>query len=319
MADKRAVADRPLSLDHRRFVGALGAHVAVVDIGSNSVRLVVYDQLSRSPFPRFNEKSFCRLGAGRDAEGRLDPEAIEHALRSVERFFAISRAMEAERIDVLATEAVRRAPNGNVLIDGIRARCGAEVRLLDGHEEAHYSALGVISGFYRPHGLMGDIGGGSLEIAEVLDDRVGERSVSLALGALPVTELLAGGQGAAKARIDEVLRESLPPLLTDPVFYAVGGGWRALARVAIAEQAPLCPMPQGMEMEAREARLLAKRIARASPEEVAALPDVPSRRIETLPASALVLSGGYMNQTPLGAESKKIEPQTKMPPSRKYQ
>lgn len=281
--------ERPLELDHRRFLGSVGPHVAVIDIGSNSVRLVVYDQLSRAPFPRFNEKSLCRLGAGRDADGCLAADAIDHALRSVERFFTIASAMAVERIDVLATEAVRRAPNGGILIDGIRERCGAEVRVLNGSEEAHLSALGVVSGFHRPQGLMGDIGGGSLEIAEVLNDGVGERTFSLPLGALPTSELLAEGYGAAKDRIDEVLVGALPPVLTDPVFYPVGGGWRALARVEIGRQGPICPMPQGFVMDAKEARTLAREIAHASNEEVAALPDVPSRRIETLPAAALVL------------------------------
>ncbi len=288
MIEQAKSIERPLELDHRRFAAAAGPHVAVVDIGSNSVRLVVYDQLSRAPFPRFNEKSLCKLGAGLDEEGRLAPEAIEHTLSSVERFFAISRAMEVERIDVLATEAVRRAPNGNELTDGIRARCGAETRILDGKEEAYYSALGVVSGFYRPKGLMGDMGGGSLEIAEVLDDRVGERSVSLPLGALPTSAMLAESYGKAKKRIDEMLKEALPPVLTDPVFYPVGGGWRGLARVALARRVTLCPIAHGFEMDAKEARALAKEIVRASPEEIAALPDVPSRRIETLPAAALV-------------------------------
>jgi len=289
MAKREPAADAPAELEPARFLQATGPHVAVVDIGSNSVRLVVYDQLSRAPFPRFNEKLFCRLGATRDEEGRLAPEAIEHALRSVERFFTICRAMEAERIDVLATEAVRRAPNGGDLLDGIRERCGAEVRVLDGKEEAQFSALGVVSGFFRPHGLMGDIGGGSLEIAEVLNDRVGERLVSLPLGALPVTAMLAEGYGTAKKQIDETLKASLPPVLTDPVFYLVGGGWRALARVEIARRNPPCRVPNGFELDAKDARALAKEIARASPAEVAALPDVPSRRVDTLPAAALVL------------------------------
>ena len=282
-------ADRPLELDHTRFIGVEKPHVAVIDVGSNSVRLVVYDQLSRAPFPRFNEKAICGLGSKLDDQGRLAPEAVDHALHSVERFFAISRAMKVERIDVLATEAVRRAPNGPDLIDRLRQRCGAETRLLEGREEAHFSALGVVSGFYRPRGLMGDIGGGSLEIAEVLDDRVGERSVSLPLGGLPVTALLKEGYDAAKAKVDAMLKEALPPLLTDPVFYAVGGGWRAIARVEIARRAPLCRVAHGFELDAKAARSLARKIARAAPEAVAALPDVPSRRVGTLPAAALVL------------------------------
>lgn len=281
--------ERPLLLDHTRFTGERQAHVAVIDIGSNSVRLVVYDQQSRAPLPRFNEKALCKLGASRDDDGNLSKKAVEHTLRTLRRFFSICEAMDVERIDVLATEAVRRAPNGHEITDGVRAQCGAEVRLLDGSEEAYYSALGVVAGFFRPHGLMGDIGGGSLEIAEVLDDRVGDRSVSLPLGALPVSALLKEGFGAAKKYVDSVLKESLPPMLTEPVFYVVGGGWRALARVEIARRDAPCRVTHGFEMPVKEARALAKEVSRADPAEIAALPDVPSRRVATLPAAALVL------------------------------
>lgn len=282
-------ADRPLKLDHSRFVGVGKPHVAVVDVGSNSVRLVVYDQLSRAPFPRFNEKALCRLGEGLDERGDLAPGAIDHTLRTVERFFAIARAMAVERIDVLATEAVRRAPNGSTLIEGIRDCCGVETRLLQGREEAHFSALGVVAGFYRPRGLMGDIGGGSLEIGEVVDDRVGDWSVSLPLGGLPVAAMLGEGYGAAKKRVDAILQAARPPVRADPVFYAVGGGWRALAGVEIARRDPVCKVAHGFEMETRAARSLAKEIARASPDALAAFPEVPARRARTLPAAALVL------------------------------
>ncbi|MEL6265235.1 MAG: Ppx/GppA family phosphatase [Pseudomonadota bacterium] len=284
-----APPEHPLALDHARFTAEPGRHVGVIDIGSNSVRLVVYDQLSRAPFPRFNEKALCRLGARRGEDGSLAPAAIDHALRTVERFFTISRAMGVERIDVLATEAVRRAPNGDTLIEGIRERCGAETRCLSGDEEAAYSALGVVAGFHRPQGLMGDLGGGSVEIAEVLDDRVGARRVSLPLGSLPVAALLAEGHGAAKKQVDTLVRDALPPMLTRPVFYAVGGGWRAIARVALAREAPLCRATHGFALSARAARTLAKEIARAAPEDLAAMPGVPARRLSTLSAAALVL------------------------------
>ncbi|MEM9761235.1 MAG: Ppx/GppA phosphatase family protein [Pseudomonadota bacterium] len=265
------------------------APVAVIDIGSNSVRLVVYDTLSRAPFPRFNEKSFCRLGADRAADGRLAADAINHAIRSVHRFHAISQAMGASRIDVLATEAVRGAPNKEALLNGIEARTGLRTKLLAGDEEARLAALGVIAGFHRPHGLVGDIGGGSLEIGEVLGERVGDRSSSLPLGALPIAALMAEGRGSAKRAVDEMLAGALPPLLTEPVFHLVGGGWRALARIELARRRALCRVAHGFEMTLKEARNLAKEIAASSAEEVEALPGAPSRRTSTLPAAALVL------------------------------
>ena len=175
---------------------------AVVDIGSNSVRLVVYDRLGRAPFPRFNEKSLCRLGAGLDQTSELSAESCRRTVEAMRRFRAIADAMGVPRIDVIATEAIRRASNGDRLVASIAQEAGFAVRVLTGAEEAHYAALGVIAGFYRPSGLVGDMGGGSLEVAEVTDDRVGTHSVSLPLGALPVQALLAKAGDGAKRQLD---------------------------------------------------------------------------------------------------------------------
>src|SRR5689334_10592610 len=191
-------------------MGRQAPHHAVVDIGSNSVRLVVYDQLGRAPLPRFNEKSLCRLGAGLAETGLLPADGFQRTVEAARRFRAIADAMDVDRIDVIATEAVRRASNGQDLVKAIADEAGLEVRVLSGGEEAHFAALGVISGFYRPIGLVGDMGGGSLEVAEILDDQVGERSVSLPLGALPVQSMLAAGPAEAKRQIDALLEAKLP-------------------------------------------------------------------------------------------------------------
>jgi exopolyphosphatase/guanosine-5'-triphosphate,3'-diphosphate pyrophosphatase len=302
MVSSRARRDstepRVIEIDTERVLGREQHHFAVIDIGSNSIRLVVYDDLGRAPFPRFNEKSICALGAGLDRTGRLSEPAIARAVHAVRRFDAIAKAMKVEHVNVIATEATRRASNGAVLIDAIREKTGLETRVLSGHEEATYAALGVISGFFQPKGLAGDLGGGSLEVAEILGDRVGERTVSMPLGALPVRAMMVDGVEAARKRIDAILQDSLPPLLTDPVFYAVGGGWRALARVHLAISRAPISVVHGYEVAAEDARGLAKRIARMSPDEVAALPDMPSRRVDTLPAAALVMSRVLRNLKP---------------------
>jgi exopolyphosphatase / guanosine-5'-triphosphate,3'-diphosphate pyrophosphatase len=282
-------APRLIEIETKRVMHRKQSHYGVIDIGSNSIRLVVYDDLSRAPFPRFNEKSMVALGAGLGADGRFSEDVITSAVDAVMRLDAIAKAMEVKRVDVLATEATRRAANGQDLIDAIRKKTGLKPRILTGEEEAHYTAFGVISGFFQPKGMVGDIGGGSLEVAEVLVDRVGERMTSMPLGAFPVSEKLKEGYGAAKTWVDGILDENLPPLLTDPVFYAVGGGWRALARIHIAMNKMPISVVHGYELPTEELRSLAKRIAKMSPDEVAELPDVPSRRIATLAASALVM------------------------------
>ena len=206
--------------------------------------------------------------------------------------------MAVEQVDVIATEATRKASNGADFIEAIRRETGLKTRVLSGVEEAHFTALGVISGFYQPSGLVGDIGGGSLEVAEVTGDEVGERSASMPIGALPIKAIMADSTDGAKKHIDEILQECLPPLLTEPVFYAVGGGWRAIARVHIAMNKVPISVVHGYDVPADEIRSLAKKIARMSAEEVAELPDVPSRRVDTLPAAALVMSRVLKNLKP---------------------
>lgn len=290
-SDARNLAgiSRPLELVPERAVGCERSPYAVVDIGSNSVRLVVYEQLGRAPLPRFNEKSLCRLAAGLDETGELAADGIQRTVEAARRFRAIAEAMGVVRTDVLATEATRRATNGDRLVAAIGRQAGLDVRVLSGAEEASYAALGVISGFFRPTGIVGDMGGGSLELAEVFDDRVGERYVSLPLGALPVQALLAKHGDKAKAGIDATLREKLPPDLRAPAFYAVGGGWRALAKVHIAAVRPPVDVVHGYTIDAREARSFAKRLWRISAAALAKVPGVPARRRSTLPAAALVM------------------------------
>ena len=288
-ANSTETASRPLDLNPERAGRADRAPYAIVDIGSNSVRLVVYDQLGRAPLPRFNEKSLCRLGEGLAQTGAIAAEGFRRTVEAVRRFRAIADAMGVTKIDVTGTEAIRRASNGPALAAAIATESGLEVRILSGAEEAHFAALGVISGFFRPTGTVGDMGGGSLEVAEALDDHVGDRWVSLPLGALPVEAMLADGLTEAKRRIDAILQESLPQAFGKPVFYPVGGGWRALAKAHMqAVKAPV-KVVHGYTLAAEEARNFAKLLLRLAPKKLATTPGVPERRARTLPAAALVL------------------------------
>jgi exopolyphosphatase / guanosine-5'-triphosphate,3'-diphosphate pyrophosphatase len=288
-ANIRETALRPLDLNPERAGRAERAPYAIVDIGSNSVRLVVYDQLGRAPLPRFNEKSLCRLGEGLAQTGAIAADGFRRTVEAVRRFRAIADAMGVTRIDATGTEAIRRASNGPALAAAIAAESGLEIRILSGAEEARFAALGVISGFFRPVGSIGDMGGGSLEVAEALDDHVGDLWVSLPLGALPVEAMLADGLSEAKRRIDAILERSLPAALARPLFYPVGGGWRALAKAHMeAADAPV-KVVHGYTLATEEARRFAKSLLRLGPAKLAATPGVAERRVRTLPAAALVL------------------------------
>jgi exopolyphosphatase/guanosine-5'-triphosphate,3'-diphosphate pyrophosphatase len=248
-----------LELVPARAAGHRRPPYAIVDIGSNSVRLVVYDQLGRAPFPRFNEKSLCRLGDGLAETGALAAEGFRRTVEATRRFRAIAEVMGVCRIDVLATEATRRASNGSRLVAAIAKEAGLKVCILSGREEAYYAALGVVSGFYRPRGLVGDFGGGSLEIAEARDDRVGERSVSMPIGSLPVEAMMERSASAGREEIDALLAARLPAAPAQPVFYAVGGGWRALAHIHLAKLGR--PSASSTAMRSRQMRCAPSRSA----------------------------------------------------------
>ena len=280
---------RPLELDPARVVRGDRPHYAIIDIGSNSVRLVVYDQLGRAPLPRFNEKSLCRLAEGLAQRGSILPDGFRRAVEAVRRFRAIADAMGVGKLDVTGTEAIRNASNGPALAAAIRSKTGLEVRILSGAEEARYATLGVISGFFRPVGLVGDMGGGSLELAEAIDDHVGEKWVSLPLGALPVEAMLVEGLAAAKRRIDEILKMSLPAEFGRRTFYAVGGGWRALAKAHMASVDAPVKVVHGYTLSASAARDFARSLSRLTGAKAASAPGVALRRARTLPAAALVM------------------------------
>ena len=280
---------RPLDLDPERAARLLRAPYGIVDIGSNSVRLVVYDQLSRAPLPRFNEKLLCRLGENLAETGEINPESFGRTVNALRRFRAVADAMGVVKLDVTGTEAIRIAKNGAALAEAIRAETGLQVRILSGAEEAHYSALGVISGFFRPIGVVGDMGGGSLEVAEALDDKVGDRWVSLPLGALPVEKMLADGVQSAKRAIDAMLKERLPPVLAQPAFYAVGGGWRTFAKAHMAATGAPVRVTHGYTIAASEARNYARTLMSLPAEKLAATEGVSERRARTTPAAAVLL------------------------------
>ena len=262
---------------------------AIIDIGSNSVRLVVYDRLSRAPFPRFNEKSLCGLGRDLAQTGELSREAMDHALLALRRFVAIASAMEVGSIDILATEAVRRADNGKAFIAAVRQTSGIEPHVLSGEEEAHYAAMGVLAGLWRPSGVVGDMGGGSLELALVDGEKVLDHRVSLPLGALPVTAWLEEGTATTKARIDALIAPHVGDFAGQRDFYLVGGGWRALARVHMAATDAPVRVAHGYRVEARRMREFAKDLRAMAPRDIARLEGAPPRRAPTLTAAAIVL------------------------------
>lgn len=214
----------------------VGPPVAVVDIGSNSVRLVVYEGLSRSPTPVFNEKVLAGLGREVLSTGLLAADAAARAIDALKRFRVLCDVMGVERLWVIATAACREARNGPDFIREAQAICGTRIDVLSGKREATLSALGVVSGVYKPDGIVGDLGGGSLELVDVKGTRL-KGGASLPLGGLALQDLSARSLKKADKIVDQALRDvKFLKAGSGRAFYAVGGTWRALTRLHMRDR-----------------------------------------------------------------------------------
>jgi exopolyphosphatase/guanosine-5'-triphosphate,3'-diphosphate pyrophosphatase len=264
--------------------------VAVVDIGSNSIRLVVFDGLKRAPATVFNEKVLCGLGRGLQASGRLSPEGVALAVPNLVRFTSLARSMGVGRIDLIATAAVREATDGEAFRETVERLCGHRMRVLSGEEEAELSALGVIAGNPRADGIMGDLGGGSLELVEVNRGKVG-RSTTLALGPLRLMESCGDDRQRARRLIDKAFDKVA--WLTEGkgrTFYPVGGTWRNLARLHIEQHRYPLHAIHGHTVGREEVIALTRLISRLGKSSLSGIQQVSRRRRETLPMGSLVLS-----------------------------
>lgn len=263
--------------------------VAIVDIGSNSVRLVAYDGLSRAPTPIFNEKILCGLGRGVVTTGRLPKDGVAKALAALRRFRVLCDGMRIADVHVLATAAARDAVNGAEFVAAAQAAIGAPVDLLPGRREAELSALGVMSSFFQPNGVVGDLGGGSLELVNLRGHRIG-RGETLPIGGLA---LMDASQRSPKKAV-KIVRDALAQShalrrLEGRTFYAVGGTWRAFAKLHMRLRDYPLNVMHGYVIPAREAGEFAGLFERADADAMNSISAVSSARRPLLAYGAVVL------------------------------
>jgi exopolyphosphatase/guanosine-5'-triphosphate,3'-diphosphate pyrophosphatase len=263
--------------------------VGVVDIGSNSVRLVMYDGVRRAPAPVFNEKVLCGLGRGLAATGSLSEQGVVRALAALARFRALSRAISADKIFAVATAAAREASNGREFISAAEAALGHRIQVLSGKQEARLAALGVLGAIPDAEGGVGDLGGGSLELTVVRDAEMFD-GVTLPLGPLKLIDQSGGDIGLARQIIDEALSGvGLLRDITDNRLYAVGGAWRNIARLHMSQQQYPLHSIHHYEIGRDAAQVLTSLVSGLSPASLNGMSAVSSNRAETLPMGALVL------------------------------
>lgn len=263
--------------------------VGVVDIGSNSVRLVVYDGLRRSPSPIFNEKILCGLGRGVATKGKLSDDGMTRALAALKRFRALARQIGAKQVFALATAAAREASNGEDFIDRAEKALGAHIDVLTGKEEARYAALGVLAGIPEADGVAGDLGGGSLELIDIKDGKLRE-GVTLPMGPLRLMDVSGGDIEKAQEVIDEAFaKASILKNLKGRTFYAVGGTWRNLAKLHMAQNQYPLHVLHCYRLARPQAGALAGLVAGLSPNSIKEIREVSKSRADTMPFGALVL------------------------------
>ncbi|CAN5139171.1 Ppx/GppA family phosphatase [soil metagenome] len=282
----RAVAERG------KAIPALAtARTAIIDIGSNSVRLVVYDGPRRIPFILFNEKVMAGLGASLGTSGAIDPQPMERGLEALARFRHLCSEMEIDHVRCVATAAVREASNGAEFI-ARAAQIGLKIELLSGAQEGAASGYGVLSAIPGADGIVGDLGGGSLELVRVKDGEV-HRRISLPLGVLRLPAIRAKGSAVLERYVRKLLINAdwnAGEGHRDLPFYLVGGSWRSLARLDMHLTGFSLPVIHHYEMPAERAEHLARVVSHMGRDSLKGVPALTGSRIPTLPGAAALLS-----------------------------
>jgi exopolyphosphatase/guanosine-5'-triphosphate,3'-diphosphate pyrophosphatase len=275
-------------VERQRDSRSQAGRVGIVDIGSNSIRLVVYEHATRSPLPVFNEKVLSALGRDLQSSGRLNPDGVMMALDNLERFVTLARNMKVARFDMLATAAVRDAADGEAFVAEVKRRTGETVRIVSGKEEAQLSGLGVICGMPEADGVMGDLGGGSLELMAL------EQGAPGASATLPIGPLRLAPAGLGKRSVREVVDQALSGVkwlsqYRGRTFFPVGGAWRAFARVHMEQTDYPLHVIHEYRIPGREAREIAEMLSHQSVKSLEKIVGLSRRRLETLPTGLIVL------------------------------
>lgn len=265
-----------------------GSGIGVVDVGSNSIRLAIFAEASRALLPIFNEKVLCGLGRGLAETGRLNPKGVASALENLARFVAMAEAMGARDLLAFATAAVREAGDGPEFLHLVKEQCGLDIRLMSGGEEARLSALGVVSSIPEAEGVVGDLGGGSLELISVGEERVME-TATLPLGPFRVPGDL---RYAELVEFVDAELSALPWLeeARGKALYPVGGSWRSIARVHMRHVRYPLRVIHHYKIGARAAADFGAVVSKLSGQTLRRLKGAPKRRLDVLPHGALVLS-----------------------------
>ncbi|WP_417496556.1 Ppx/GppA family phosphatase [Maricaulis sp.] len=280
----------PVNIPHQAFAeNAVERDIAVIDVGSNTVRMVHFRLEGRAIWPVFNEKVMAGLGRGLRQRGTLHPDNIDIAMRALKRFERLLDAKGVSERYAVATAAVRNASDGPDFVRRVAAETSFRLRVLSGPEEGELSAFGLVTGIPGAHGMMGDLGGSSLELTP-LDHGMLGAGQTFALGPQEAIPPGPWDADAVCSVIDERLREDGVLRGQGGEFYAIGGAWRSLAQLAFARSDYPLRVAHQFRIDARRVRELTRLASRLSTASLAGIPGISSRRAPSIPYAALLLS-----------------------------
>lgn len=283
-ADNRALLGEP---GPSAFQDPGSRQTAVIDVGSNSVRLVIYRLEGRAIWTVFNEKALAGLGRDLPATGRLSPEGVETALTALRRYRSALSGWNRADIFAVATAAVREASDGQSFLARVEMETGLRLRVLSGQEEARYAALGVIAGQPDAAGVVGDLGGSSLELVH-LDPDAPREGITLPLGPFA----LGAPRPLEVDKVRKVIDQRIDGAglgFRSREFHAVGGAWRNLALLHMEMADYPLRVAHQYEMNRSDAVDVARFVARQSKNSLERMQGLSKKRFDTLPYSALVL------------------------------
>jgi exopolyphosphatase / guanosine-5'-triphosphate,3'-diphosphate pyrophosphatase len=289
--------------------------VAVLDLGSNSFRMVVF-AVHGASWEREDELSCAvRIGEGLASTGRLGEAAIGRALHALDSFTELCSRHDlgGHSIDAVATSAIRDADNGEEFLERVRLRTGLEVRILSREQEARYGYLAAVNSTTLSDGCVLDLGGGSLQLVRVAG-RLARESGSWRLGAVRMTERFLAADGPAKrgqlkalaAHVSRKLERAPWLVAAGPRLVGLGGTIRNLA--AAAELAAGLPSDevQGFVIEQATLDELVGRLAALPAAERGGVPGIKPARADIVLAGAVVIQtvmshGGFSTLEVTGA------------------
>ncbi|KIM11023.1 MAG: hypothetical protein KU37_07910 [Sulfuricurvum sp. PC08-66] len=267
----------------------MAKRTAVIDIGSNSVRIVIYEKTSRYAFHLLREdKSKVRIGEGAYKQGgMLQEAAMQRAFETIEEFVTIAKSYKVRKILCVATSALRDAPNRDVFIKRVSSRLSLNIKVIDGAQEAQLGGIAVANMLPPNNYVTIDIGGGSTELASIQNGMIVEQ-LSLDLGTVRLKELFCdeGRFDDAVAYIKNAALAIPPSYLNRPIA-GIGGTIRAVSMAYMRYIGYPIKVLHGFSYTTKAITLFSKKIYQRPPQELKLL-GIKSERFDVIDAGTLI-------------------------------